>query len=266
MNILVSEDTEVNSVLDKSLRVWSVVNDQINEFLNKGLEPAKALRSAHSEAASKNVRLLGLMNDLTVSLQADSEERTDFLRWLQIAGIALALLMFGFIVFYFLRKLTATEADLIAAKGETDRILETVKDGLFLMNPDYSIGGQYSEALTEIIKVEEPEGKNFLGLLKKIVPEKTLKTAEDYMGLLLGDRVNEDLVKDLNPLDEVEVYYDDDGLDRQVGHLGFEFNRVTGDKDGNISHLLVQVNDITDKILLERQLQESKEKSQEQLD
>jgi two-component system chemotaxis sensor kinase CheA len=257
-------DPVVERVLADSLDLWNNLDQQINAFVETGAESAIALRSAKLQASQNNVNLLGLMNDLTVSLQNDSEQRSEFLRVLQLAGIVLALVMFGFIVFYFLKKLTATEAQLVSAKNETDRILETVKDGLFLMKPDFTIGNQYSDSLTKIINVDKPEGHNFLSILKKIVPEKTLATAQDYMDLLLGDRVKEELVKDLNPLDEVEVYFDDDDYARRVGHLGFEFNRVTeGDQ---ISHLLVQVNDITDKILLEKQLQESKEKSQEQLD
>ncbi|WP_395376977.1 type IV pili methyl-accepting chemotaxis transducer N-terminal domain-containing protein [Marinicella sp. W31] len=258
------QDPELRLIIEEANDLWSGTYTNLQMFVDGGDTPSQKLKQANALAETNNLQLLKLMNDLTLALEQDSSSRSDLLRMIQLIGIIFALVMFGVIVFYFIRQLSTAESQLITAKGETDRILETVRDGLFLMNPDHTIGNQYSDSLTDIINVKQPAGKNFLSILRKIVPEKTLKTAEDYLGLLLGDRVNEELVKDLNPLDQVEVYFGGEGIDKSVGHLGFSFNRVVANE--KISHLLVQVNDITEKVILERELQESQEKAQAQFD
>ena len=258
------QDADLRFIVEDADQLWSGVYGNLQQFIQSGAQTGQTLKRANALAEENNRQILRLMNDLTVALEQDSADRSALLRIIQLIGITFALVMFGIIVFYFIRQLSSAETQLIAAKGETDRILETVRDGLFLMNPDHTIGNQYSDSLTDIINVKEPAGKSFINILKKIVPEKTLQTAEDYLGLLLGDRVNEELVKDLNPLDQVEVYFGGEGVDKSVGHLGFSFNRVVA--NDKISHLLVQVNDITEKVILERELQESQEKAQAQFD
>nr|MCH9673196.1 Hpt domain-containing protein [Gammaproteobacteria bacterium] len=95
-------------------------------------------------------------------------------------------------------------------------------------------------------------------------PEKTLGVALDFVDLLWGDRVNENLVKDLNPLNEVEVNFQDiDGM-YDTCHLAFDFNRVK--IDGKLSHILVTVTDISERVQLARDLEESQAQSQAQLD
>ena len=97
-----------------------------------------------------------------------------------------------------------------------------------------------------------------------MVPEKTLRTAMDYVSLLWGERVNEKLVKTINPLNEVEVHFDNPAGGFDTHFLEFDFNRVKS--EGSLSHLLVTVNDVTKRVMLSRELQESQEKAQAQLD
>jgi two-component system chemotaxis sensor kinase CheA len=91
-----------------------------------------------------------------------------------------------------------------------------------------------------------------------------MRTAMDYVALLWGERVNEKLVKTINPLNEVEVHFDNPAGGFDTHFLEFDFNRVKS--DGALSHLLVTVNDVTKRVMLSRELQESQEKAQAQLD
>ena len=86
----------------------------------------------------------------------------------------------------------------------------------------------------------------------------------DYVALLWGERVNEKLVKTINPLNEVEVHFDNPAGGFDTHFLEFDFNRVKS--EGSLSHLLVTVNDVTKRVMLSRELQESQEKAQAQLD
>jgi two-component system chemotaxis sensor kinase CheA len=139
-----------------------------------------------------------------------------------------------------------------------------VNEGLFLLDKDLKVGSERSLALNNIFRREEFAGITFDQLLKEIVPEKTLRTAMDYVALLWGDRVNEKLVKTINPLNEVEVHFDNASGGFDTHFLEFDFNRVKA--EGSLSHLLVTVNDVTKRVMLSRELQESQEKAQAQLD
>ncbi len=142
--------------------------------------------------------------------------------------------------------------------------MHTVRDGLFLIDTNLKIGSQYSKAMEVIFRRKRFEGMKFEKLLKQIVPEKTLQVATDYIGLLFGDRVNEKLIRTLNPLSEVEVHFEEGPGGFETHYLEFEFNRVKmGDE---LHHVLVTVNDVSDRVMLRRELEDSKESSQVQLD
>jgi HPt (histidine-containing phosphotransfer) domain-containing protein len=150
------------------------------------------------------------------------------------------------------------------ARKETADILRTVNEGLFLLDKELKVGSERSMALNTIFRRDEFTGLTFDTLLKSIVPEKTLRTAMDYVSLLWGERVNEKLVKTINPLNEVEVHFDNPSGGFDTHFLEFDFNRVKS--EGTLSHLLVTVNDVTKRVMLSRELQESQEKAQAQLD
>ena len=82
--------------------------------------------------------------------------------------------------------------------------------------------------------------------------EECATAAINYMTVLFNERVKPALLKQLNPLHEVEFEMGD-GTRR---FLDFEFQQVQ--QDGSVEHLLVSVSDITDNILLARELEGAK--------
>ncbi|PON11488.1 hypothetical protein C2W62_44595 [Candidatus Entotheonella serta] len=89
-----------------------------------------------------------------------------------------------------------------------------------------------------------------------------MQLTDDYIELLFGGRVNENLIADINPLNQVEINLEREGS-FQTKYLSFNFNRVRSASGS--SNLLVTINDISDKIQLQNELEELKEKSQDQL-
>jgi len=211
-----------------------------------------------------SANLLTHINKVAVGLEQQAAQRAQRLRAVQVAGIVLALMAFAIIVFYFLRNLRRSDEALFAAEKEKDEILATVQDGLFLLDREQRIGSQYSRAVETIFRREQLGGTEFLSLLKEIVPEKTLDTARDYVRLYFGGRINEKLVDDLNPLDQVEVHFREEGGGFVTRYLGFSFKRVV--VNGELSHLLVTVNDISEVVGLKRLLQQSQDQGRSQLD
>jgi two-component system, chemotaxis family, sensor kinase CheA len=230
----------------------------------RGRRLQAALQDLNTYGATSNTQLRDVMVELTAQVEAASRGRSDTLRTVQVFGIVAAVLLLGAIFFYFARNLRKDEEVANRQRKETGDILRTVNEGLFLLDKDLKVGSERSLALNNIFRREEFTGLTFDQLLKEIVPEKTLRTAMDYVALLWGDRVNEKLVKTINPLNEVEVHFDNAAGGFDTHFLEFDFNRVKA--EGSLSHLLVTVNDVTKRVMLSRELQESQEKAQAQLD
>ena len=230
----------------------------------RGRRLQAALQDLNTYGATSHTQLRNVMVDLTAQVEAASRGRSGTLRTVQVFGMVAAVLLLGAIFFYFARNLRKDEAVSNRQRKETSDILRTVNEGLFLLDKDLKLGSERSMALNNIFRREEFAGLTFDTLLKEIVPEKTLRTAMDYVALLWGDRVNEKLVKTINPLNEVEVHFDNASGGFDTHFLEFDFNRVKS--EGSLSHLLVTVNDVTKRVMLSRELQESQEKAQAQLD
>ena len=213
---------------------------------------ADVLAAAVAVARANNLKLLDLMNGLTTHLERLAKQKADRLRLIQTVGIVLALINFGFILFHFLRQLREGDQRIEAAQRETAEILDTVNEGLFLLGSDGRIGNQYSASLPTILRRDVKPGDDFFALLKDMVPETTLRTARDYIDLLFSDRVRERLMGTLNPLDRIEALVEKRGGGHDTRFLDMQLNRVL--VDGKISHLLVTVTDITERVRLEREL------------
>lgn len=219
------------------------------------LEPLEAAAQSELSAAFQTV---------ADQLEANGKARVTMLRYAQIGAIVLALLGFMAILSYLGSTMRNADVQTVQTRKETTDILGTVNEGLFLLDRNQRIGAERSKALTSIFRRDDFEGMSFEDLLRHIVPEKTLRTAQDYVELLWGERVNERLVKSVNPLNEVEVNFDNPAGGFDTHYLEFDFNRVKS--DGQLSHLLVTVNDVTQRVMLAHELQESQEKAQAQLD
>jgi two-component system, chemotaxis family, sensor kinase CheA len=226
---------------------------------NLSVEEAAAVARA---AESMNLNLLTLMNNLTTDIERTAAAAADRLRIVQTVGAGLALLMFGFIVFRSIGQLRQGDRALDMAKKETDDILRTTQEGLFLLDPQYNMGQQHSASLTGLIGTSNIGGTNFLKLLQPLVTQKTLDTAKEYIDLLLAHDVNEKLVQSLNPLDAVEINLAGaGGADSKF--LQFKFNRVLDNE--KVTHLLVTAADITKRIKLEKELVATEQRAESQM-
>ena len=215
----------------------------------------KPANPEHKEPQN-NRQLLDLMNDLTTDLEQVASKRAATLRIVLIFGILFALVNFGYTVVVSIRDLIKGDQLLAQARQETAEILATVREGLFLLDKDKKIGTQFSSSLPDILRRDVLPGADFLPHLEAIAPRNIYEAAMDYIDLLLGDRVKEALVSSLNPLTNVPVLATDHRGNTQTRYLSFFFNRVVAEEQ--ISHLLVTVQDVTDKVVLTQQVEQAK--------
>jgi two-component system, chemotaxis family, sensor kinase CheA len=205
----------------------------------------------------------GELTAITEDLQATNLRSATQLRLVMLSGLVIALLLVV-LVTVLLGARERQESSLRQARQQTADILRTVKDGLFLLDHKLTIGAAYSGALEALFQRKDFAGLPFENLLKSIVSERTLATALKFVKILWAERTNEKLVKTINPLGEVEVHIDAGNGKFDTRYLQFEFHRVR--VDGEMTHVLVSVSDVTARVDLARELQTAQSQAQGQVD
>jgi len=265
INIAPITDSVGQEILFRGGKIWSGFKQYIDPLMQKDYYVSTTeVQDVANYATSYNIWLLRAMTELTVHVRKLAQQQARKLRLIQITGISLAIINFFIILFHFIRQLRSKDNEVQSAKRETDKIMETVNEGLFLINSEGEIGAQHSSSLAEILKINEVSGYNFFEYLKKTTPKKTYDTATDYIDVLFKKRVKEKLIKSLNPLTKVEASIEDDNGQFSTQYLSFSFNRVTS--GANLNSLLVTAKDITKEVLLEKELESIKENASQQMD
>lgn len=259
------ESAEGRQAITDAKQLWAPYSAAIRAVINSADSGAAQtnLAQAISLAQANNVPLLGLMNQLTVDLEHVATSKATTLRYIQTAGISLAIINFLIIIFHFLSELRHNDRQLEAARQETEEILDTVSEGLFLMDDQHKIAGQHSASLPGMFGRESLSGTVFTELIKDLVKPKDLQTAERFIALLFRPDVKSNLIQDLNPLNEVELQIPDQNGGHRRCYLSFDFKRVLSDNEKNV---LVTVKDITQSILLAAELEQEKQRNEQQME
>ncbi len=241
---------------------------QDNETTGTNLNGSGRQLEADVTAALRSSRhvlpvLDGELMAITEELQTTNLRSATQLRLVMLSGLVIALLLVV-LVTVLLSARERQESSLRQARQQTADILRTVKDGLFLLDHKLTIGAAYSGALEALFQRKDFAGLPFENLLKSIVSERTLATALKFVKILWAERTNEKLVKTINPLGEVEVHIDAGNGKFDTRYLQFEFHRVR--VDGEMTHVLVSVSDVTARVDLARELQTAQTQAQGQVD
>jgi len=123
---------------DQGLAIWSKYKVGLTTFTNEHKSGNMLYKDAELQDFSRknNNKLLSLMNSLTTELAVIAKSKANLLRQIQVFGILLAFINFLIVTFHFLRKLGESDRQTAAAQQQTDQILETVDEGLFLVDKD----------------------------------------------------------------------------------------------------------------------------------
>ena len=241
---------------------WLLLEPKIQNYLkdadNIMVDSSDELTQAVEQAKTSSLLINDSLDQLTNEVFINAERQADTIRLIQILGVAAIFAYFLIFVFFFVRRLRDTDAEALAARRETQEIMETVNTGLFLLDKDLNIGQQHSRALNGIIGEERLAGENFADVLRGRISDKDLKTTRQFIEQLYNPRVKEKLVDSLNPLHKVMLHNASGEESTTSRFLDFKFSRVYEDKD--IARILVNVNDVSDAVYLEQRLE--KERSQ----
>lgn len=246
----------------KTLSLWTPYKEAALKFVNSNtaLDPS----TLENEFGDASQGIYDNATGLTDSLNSENGQRAGFLRNLQIFGITFAIIYFIIFVLYFVRRLKASDEELISARRETQEIMETVNTGLFLLDKDLNIGQQYSTALTKIIGTTRLAGENFASVLRGRISDKDLNTTRQFIEQLYNPRVKERLVDSLNPLHKVMLHDVSGAQASDSRYLDFKFSRVYEDKE--IARILVNVSDVSDAVYLEQRLEKESAQNDMQIE
>lgn len=250
--------------LDQFTHLWDPYYQRLQPILKSDDFSGEVLDSAVSYSRVENRDLLKAANGLVAETQRLAGSKGRILRTIQTVGLLLAIISFIYRMVVSVKQLAESDREVARAQKETDEILGTVKEGLFLLDPQLRIGEQRSGSLKTVLQREVPAQADFVGMLSEMVPAETLRSSKDYLTLLFGNRVKEGLITSLNPLAEVEVRLHRDGASARTRYLSFQFNRVV--EDGAVARLLVTVQDATERVRLAAQLANAKGQARIELD
>lgn len=254
------------SALAESKKIWADYKPLISNVLSAKTDAQKeqSLAAAIAFASENNLKLLRLMNDLTVELERVASSKAARLRIIQTIGISLAIVNFFIILFHFLKQLRESDEKIERARKETQEILDTVNEGLFLLDKNQKIGTQYSRVLHSMFERDDIAENEFSSILKDIVTEKVMAIANRFIALLFKEDIKSNLIQDLNPLSEIEVSIPNAQGEIVRKFFSFSFERVY--ENEKIRDVLVTVADVTGSVLLARELAVTKEQNEKQIE
>jgi signal transduction histidine kinase len=247
---------------------WQLLEPKIQSYLenadNVMVDSSDGLTQAVEQAKTSSLFINESLDQLTDEVFINAERQANTIRLIQVLGVVAIFAYFLIFVFFFVRRLRDTDAEALAARRETQEIMETVNTGLFLLDKDLKIGQQHSRALTNIIGADTLAGENFTNILRGRISDKDLKTTQQFIEQLYNPRVKEKLVDALNPLHKVMLHNTsgEDGSDSRF--LDFKFSRVYENK--NIARILVNVNDVSDAVYLEQRLEQERTQNDMQIE
>ncbi|MEJ2743720.1 MAG: Hpt domain-containing protein, partial [Gammaproteobacteria bacterium] len=226
-------------------------NDIINETL--GFSQQKDFRAVNSS-----------LKQLVEKVFIKKDKKMKLMTSLVFVLGVMAIILYVIVIIQLILQLARSDEDETTSKEETAGIMATVSEGLFLINKDYEIGLEQSASLKEMFSMQRDLEGNFFEFIGQYVTKNDIDIAQDYIELLFGQRVKEKLISDLNPLTRVKIHIAKRDGSYENRFLNFKFKRVF--YRDQLSHLLVSTTDITRQVLLEQELEETRDQQESQID
>ena len=230
-----------------------------------GRELQRSVTTAVTQARAYTPALEKSLAQIITGLQSSSDALATALRSVVLIGVGLAAALAALVGYLSLAR-GKQAAAATAARQQTEDILSTVREGLFLLDGDLKIGSIHSHATAQLFQRESVAGITFEDLLRELVSPKTLAIATKFVKVLWSERTKENLIRSINPLNEVELAGRREGQQGrgETRYLEFNFHRVR--REGAITHVLVAVADVTARVALAAQLKGAQDSAQSQMD
>lgn len=227
--------------------VWAPIHSELQGVVDR-VDQARLI-DVRNRLGPAEADLDAAFGRLLETIQADTQVLDGRLYLVLAAAAGLLVVFLAVLVWLQLRQQRA----LAAERKALDDMLGALPVGLFLLDRDLRVGQRYSAQLASILRRDDLADRNIGQLLDGLVSDEVLETTREFLSLLFSERVNENLVGSLNPLDQVEVHVPGETAALRRRYLSFGFRRLR-DVGGRVGHLLVSVGDVTDRVVLQQEL------------
>lgn len=286
MNLIdVNNSEEILVLFGKISPYYERIEGAVNELLRyRNFEKAKDtyFHEQVQIVLDNEASFLKLMNDITFEYDAESTSRiSDLSDQEGILFLIAILLLFLEAILVFrpavrqlgkytsqiLEKTTSLEVSLKNEQFLTNQsksIFDNVKQGLLLLDRDLMIGNLYSKEVETIFEAKGFAGNSFIKLFRSRLVGRDLESLEMFSESLFDKTIQESVLNKLNPIEQVELYTSNQDPNLRKRFVKVNFSRII--KDGEIFRVLVTIQDETELILMQKQIEEAKEKNKEETD
>jgi PAS domain-containing protein len=141
------------------------------------------------------------------------------------------------------------------------QILDSITDGLLVIDRSFQIGNEYSRAAAQIFERTDLEQFTLLEILEPLVDSTLHGQIADYLKVLFNPKLIDKLIKTINPAKQITATFP--LPEEHIRHLTFNFERVKS--HGEISQVLVRIDDVTHQLNLSRELEKQEAAAEEKL-
>lgn len=140
---------------------------------------------------------------------------------------------------------------------QSEVVFENVQQGIFLLDKDFKMSNVHSRAMEDIFENTKIAGENFGNFMRPLIIPRDLEALEMYMRHLFNEDMDEDVVNQLNPVEQVKIFTEKDGI-VTTKHIRIQFTRIVHEEE--IQNVMVTVSDETESVLLQQHIEEAEAK------
>jgi sensor histidine kinase regulating citrate/malate metabolism len=173
----------------------------------------------------------------------------------------------SFTIEYYLRKNFLLRNEVERAFTMNQKYLDNIKEGLILINREYTILDQYSGYMGDLFKTERISGVNFVDFIYPdiLIHKEERAELEKFLNFLFHNRhADMEMIMEINPLREKKVTIFSNG--KQVDEITVNAGFIRVMKDEDIEHIMIIFEDLTDIIKYQAELNEQRNRHQAELE
>ncbi|MCB0278638.1 MAG: hypothetical protein KDD94_04000 [Calditrichaeota bacterium] len=157
----------------------------------------------------------------------------------------------------------AVEKLLVREHNENMEILNSLNEGVFILNPDHSVNKKFSQKFLDIINKKEIGDVSFKSLMEPLLTEQDSRNLNEHVDLMFNPDLDNETYKELK-LEPLELHFQVEAGNYQSKLLQFEFKRIINNNE--ISNLICSVSDVTEIVSLREKLDKTEKSNKRKMD
>lgn len=142
---------------------------------------------------------------------------------------------------------------------QSEVVFANVQQGIFLLDDKFKISNLYSAAMEDIFQRKDIGGENFVQFMRPRLVPRDQDALEMFVKHLFNTEIDASVLDQLNPVENVQIYSNEDSGNIQTRHIEISFTRVIN--DDKINSVMVTVLDQTEAVLMQQHIKETEEKN-----